>query len=275
PNTAPPIAYEYIWFADQPLAQVDVATNQIHYYFNDHLGTPILQTDATARIVWQVEYEPYGTVYAARRGEAKHQPLRLPGQEGGGSGEVSYNVFRWYRSGWGRYTQNDPMGWVGQEYSYASGNPVLHTDRLGLFDTGSAAKDAVKKAMDACGQKSTSAWGGPVVGVIVSLIFADDLNPEEFESQPKKCHPDVKCKQNCRPCIPPVGTLAYREDTSPASPPHKGVPTPHWHLHRMNQNPYNCQCFWVPVPDNQGGFGPSPPPPGAVPITPAGGGGVW
>jgi hypothetical protein len=167
------------------------------------------------------------------------------------------------------------LGWVGQEHSYASGNPVLHTDRLGLYDTGSAAKDAVQKAIDTCGHKSTSAWGGPVVGVIVSLIFASDLNPEEFESQPKKCHPDVKCKQNCRPCIPPVGTLAYREDTSPASPPHQGVSTPHWHLYRMNQTPYNCQCFWVPVPDNKGGLGPSPPPPGAVPITPAGGGGVW
>ena len=45
----------------------------------------------------------------------------------------------------------------------------------------------------------------------------------------------------------------HREDTNPKSPPRKGVPPPHWHLYRMNQNPYNCQYFWVPVPDNKGG----------------------
>lgn len=26
--------------------------------------------------------------------------------------EENYNVFRWYRAGWGRYTQADPLGQV-------------------------------------------------------------------------------------------------------------------------------------------------------------------
>jgi hypothetical protein len=73
--------------------------------------------------------------------------------------------------------------------------------------------------------------------------------------------------------VPPVGTAAYREDTTPDSPPHRGVPVPHWKLYDMQQNPNNCQCFWHPIPDNRGGFGSSPPPPGLVPITPAAGGG--
>ena len=135
---APPIAYEYIWFGREPLAQVTTATGDTHWYFNDHLGTPILQTDATARVVWQAEYEPYGNVYAFRRGESKHQPLRFPGQEAGAGSEISYNVFRWYRSGWGRYTQADPFELAGgiNLFAYVLGNPIRYTDPLGLDTVG-------------------------------------------------------------------------------------------------------------------------------------------
>ena len=66
-----------------------------------------------------------------------------------------YNIFRWYRAGWGWYTQSDPLlnpsfasildmvmgeeaptpdygsnGW----YSYSSGNPINRADELGLKD---------------------------------------------------------------------------------------------------------------------------------------------
>lgn len=45
-----------------------------------------------------------------------------------------YNIFRWYRSGWGRYTQADPIGLRGGSnlYRYALANPIRYTDPLGL-----------------------------------------------------------------------------------------------------------------------------------------------
>jgi hypothetical protein len=52
--------YEYLWFGGQPVAQITTATNEIAWYFNDHLGAPILQTDATANVIWCIEREPYG-----------------------------------------------------------------------------------------------------------------------------------------------------------------------------------------------------------------------
>jgi RHS repeat-associated protein len=130
----PAIAYDYVWFAGQPLAQIENATGNIAWYVNDHLGTPIRQTDSTGRVLWQAEYEPYGTIYAIRRGEARHQPLRLPGQMAEEGSDLYQNVFRFYRAGWGRYTQSDPIGLRGGHnlFSYVRDNPGRWVDRLGL-----------------------------------------------------------------------------------------------------------------------------------------------
>ncbi|HEX9982475.1 MAG TPA: RHS repeat-associated core domain-containing protein [Thermoanaerobaculia bacterium] len=125
--------YEYIWFAGQPLAQITTATQTTHWYLPDHLGTPILQTDETATVVWRAEYTPYGPIHTYRTGIAKHQPLRFPGQEATVGRELSYNIFRWYRGGWGRYTQSDPIGLNGglNMFVYVIGNPVTLGDRIG------------------------------------------------------------------------------------------------------------------------------------------------
>jgi RHS repeat-associated protein len=135
----PAVLYEYIWFDGQPMAQVDGA-GAVSWTFTDHLGTPLLQTSALQGIVWRAEHEPYGSIYALRSYD-RHQPLRFPGQEAeqlgtGANGvtERSYNVHRWYRAGWGRYTQVDPL--ISFEYArafiYAESDPLRFTDPFGL-----------------------------------------------------------------------------------------------------------------------------------------------
>jgi uncharacterized protein RhaS with RHS repeats len=97
-SSTPAIAYDYIWLGGKPVAQVDLATSTTHWTFTDHLGTPLIQTNAGATIDWRVEHEPFGTVYQYRLGATRHQPLRLPGQESDeASPEREYNIFRWYR----------------------------------------------------------------------------------------------------------------------------------------------------------------------------------
>ncbi|MFV1962889.1 MAG: RHS repeat-associated core domain-containing protein, partial [Acidimicrobiia bacterium] len=112
-----------------------------HWLVTDHLGTPFMMNDGAANVVWQVDYEPYGQVWSLRLGSDLHQPLRLPGQEAeqlniglNGATERYYNVHRWYRSRWGRYTQSDPVGLRGglNLYSYAHQNPFRFIDLLGL-----------------------------------------------------------------------------------------------------------------------------------------------
>jgi YD repeat-containing protein len=102
---------DVIWFGSRPVADHEGAT--LRYTFTDHLGTPILQTTSNGAVVWRVEYEPFGNVYTPRDGSnAGDQPLRFPGQQvaySTAAGEESYNVHRWYRSGWGRYSSVDPL----------------------------------------------------------------------------------------------------------------------------------------------------------------------
>jgi RHS repeat-associated protein len=127
------INHEYLWFAGQPVAQVEVQSDATHYYFNDHLGTPLLTTDSTGTIDWRVEREPYGRVAEMRMGSSRYQPLAFPGQEESLGGS-RYNIFRWYRAGWGRYTQADPIGLTADLhlYRYVGGNPVRYSDPRGL-----------------------------------------------------------------------------------------------------------------------------------------------
>lgn len=130
------VKYEIVWFGDRPVAQVTPGGSAV-YTFADHLGTPILQTDATRSIVWRAEHEPFGNIYAMREGVRTDQPLRFPGQEVASTWEgpeENYNVFRWYRAGWGRYTQADPIGLDDGPnlYTYVRGLPTTLIDPLGL-----------------------------------------------------------------------------------------------------------------------------------------------
>ncbi len=115
---------------------------------------------------------------------------------------------------------------------------------------------------------AAAAAGGTIVCVALEPCGIDELlifaGAAAFAIANRQ--PDLS---SCKPCSPPVGTLGYRLDTVPPHDPHYPYPGTHWHLYVMSQNPLNCQCFWHWVRDGDG-----PPPPGAVPITPAAGGGA-
>ena len=131
----PPLAYDYVWFNGEPLAQVATATGDVNYYFNDHAKTPLATTTTSANTTWRAEREPYGERIVVRVGADTQQTLDLPGQESvNDSADARYNIFRWYRPNWGRYTQSDPLGLAGglHLFSYGAENPTRLTDPIGL-----------------------------------------------------------------------------------------------------------------------------------------------
>ena len=177
-SATPATAYEYIWFGGQPVAQFENATSTTSWTFTDHLGTPLLQTDSAANITWRAEHEPYGNVYALRSATDRHQPLRFPGQEAeqltsgpNGVTERSYNIFRWYRSGWGQYTQPDPDGIsrLAEPYGYARKRPLMLTDKYGL-NAGTVATPLWNFCETAASQGLTAASAAGAM--FIGLMFA-------------------------------------------------------------------------------------------------------
>ncbi len=133
-DAAPAMEQEYVWFGNRPVAQFDGAAATLRWTFSDHLATPVLQTAANGTVAWRAEAEPYGSIHVVRDGPAIRQPLGFPGQEReDGSSELTYNIERWYRAKWGRYTQSDPIGLRGgvNLYAYAAGSPTRRVDPQG------------------------------------------------------------------------------------------------------------------------------------------------
>ena len=177
PISGQPYLHEIIWFGNRPVGQV--TSGSTRFTFADHLATPILQTDATRSVIWRAEYEPFGNLYELRAGNRTDQPLRFPGQEVAMTWEgyeENYNIFRWYRAGWGRYTQPDPLqnipgifvpevapGTVVTSdplYTYARANPIVNVDPRGL-----------KTCNGACPDCPSGEWAYIDVGVSAALIF--------------------------------------------------------------------------------------------------------
>lgn len=247
-SATPPIQYEYVWFGGVPVAQLSysvpsepLAATEVVWTVTDHLGTPKLQTDASQQIVWHAEHEPYGQIYVLRAGEGRHQPLRFPGQEAeqlgvdsaNGVSERSYNIFRWYRPGTGRYSQADPLnlgalsgGNVPAEYllrnrdlraqssirmrrpewehayAYVASGPITFADPKGLFGPGDLAKIGGTCSIAWPGLGPEDAIGAGIVlvaGVWAAANWIDDILDDAKPCD--ECDKKKFCKKVKQACI--------------------------------------------------------------------------
>jgi RHS repeat-associated protein len=172
---APSPAMDYLWFNGHPVAQENVAVQTSRLTFTDHMGTPFLQTDLVGMPTWRAEYEPFGSTFAMRAGNAFDQRLRFPGQEyDEETTERDYNIFRWYRPGWGRYTQKDPLRLRPQRFgllmlpasnplAYARANPLGLVDPRGLQEGTLLPAEPTKdcnfsRYRNCCGEPSILKW---------------------------------------------------------------------------------------------------------------------
>ncbi|MDT3241417.1 RHS repeat-associated core domain-containing protein [Pseudomonas amygdali pv. morsprunorum] len=118
-----------------PLARVDEkegeVENKVYYFHTDQIGTPLEMTDAEGQIVWQAKYRAWGAVEKLVVNEVE-QNLRFQGQYFDVETGLHYNTFRYYDPEIGRFTTQDPIGFLGgfNLYQY-SPSPIGWIDPWG------------------------------------------------------------------------------------------------------------------------------------------------
>jgi len=108
---------------------------EVIYYHNDALGSPIIATDQEGRVVWRKSYAPYGQPIGP---SAPNEPGYTGKFEEPDLGIQDFGA-RWYDPRIGRFLAIDPAGFDPQNpqsfnrYAYANNNPYGFVDPDGNF----------------------------------------------------------------------------------------------------------------------------------------------
>jgi RHS repeat-associated protein len=84
-----------------------IPEESVHYYVNDHLGTPQKMIDQNGVVVWDGDYEPFGEADVTVN--TVQNNFRFPGQYHDTETGLHYNYYRCYNPSVGRYLTPDPL----------------------------------------------------------------------------------------------------------------------------------------------------------------------
>lgn len=108
------------------------AGEEVIYYHNDTLGSPVAATDEQGNRLWQQEYQPYGE-RLLQQGSGQNT-LWYTGKPEESDLGISYFGARWYDPSLGRFLAVDPAGFTlnnlhsFNKYVYANNHPYLFVD---------------------------------------------------------------------------------------------------------------------------------------------------
>ncbi|KAF1705954.1 RHS repeat-associated core domain-containing protein, partial [Pseudoxanthomonas sacheonensis] len=137
-----------IWLDDLPVGLI-ANGNQLHYIEPDHLGTPRVVIEVVRNVpvwTWDLKSEAFGNSAPNQDPDLDVSSfvfdMRYPGQRYDAVSGLSYNYFRDYDPGTGRYLESDPIGLDGgiSTFAYVDSSPLAGSDPSGLVKwTGTAA----------------------------------------------------------------------------------------------------------------------------------------
>lgn len=100
----------FVGFIPFPAA---AAVEQVYFYHNDHLGSPVAITDASGSVVWKADYEPFGK--ATTTTETVFNDHKFIGKEIDSETGLYYVVARYYDPSIGRFLTQDPVLVLGDQ----------------------------------------------------------------------------------------------------------------------------------------------------------------
>jgi RHS repeat-associated protein len=136
---------EYVFFGAERVARRDVASNAVHYYFSDHLGSASIVTNAGGTIENESDYYPYGGEMVISA--TVPQNYKFTGKERDAESGLDDFGARFHASALGRFMTPDwdakpitvPYAKFGDPqtlnlYSYVENDPVNRADADGHQD---------------------------------------------------------------------------------------------------------------------------------------------
>ena len=118
----------------------ELKNGTLEYLYADHLGPPVVGTDASRNILWRVSRTPYGESMVAISSRADR--VGYTGHIEDADLKLTYMQARYYDPVLGRFMSNDPVGFIegGTEfhnrYSYTHNDPANAFDPDGLSPRG-------------------------------------------------------------------------------------------------------------------------------------------
>src|SRR5208283_691319 len=130
---------EYVYFNGQRIARRDMPSNDVHYYFSDHLGSASVITDSSGNVEEQTDYFPYGGI--AYSSGADENRYKFTGKERDTESGLDNFGARYDASNMGRFMTPDPLYLELHRlidpqqlnlYAYVRNSPLSLTDATGL-----------------------------------------------------------------------------------------------------------------------------------------------
>ena len=131
-STGTTLSHVYGLGVDQALARRDNA-GAVTYYLADHLGSVVLETNASGAASLTREYDPFGNLLQGGWASG----YAFTGRELDAESGLLYYRARYYDSKVGRFISEDPLNDQSgrSPYDYVGNSPLGHVDPLGLCAT--------------------------------------------------------------------------------------------------------------------------------------------